>query len=265
MEDRSGALLPFTAHRIEYAPGVWTIPDGGDDPSIAPSTAVVLDQARGDLSRMRILDVGCLEGGYAATFARLGAREVVGLEIRDVNLARCRFLQERLGLSNLSFVKGDAKTMSRDELGVFDLVFASGILYHLDDPFDFVRRCSELTTDMLLLDTHVASLHAYAHRCSRELVAREWQGATYLGRVAIEYERELSREELEVFPWTAYGNQTSFWLTEASLVRLLRNVGFPLISKVFLEPPYKCDEHCPWECRTIFVAKKQWTARPART
>jgi SAM-dependent methyltransferase len=256
-------LLPFTAHRIELEPGVWTIPHGGDDPRLAASTAVVLDQMRGDLEGKRILDVGCLEGGYTVTFARRGAGEVVGVDIRDVNLARCRYLQERLDLTNVRFVKADVRTISRAELGDFDLVFASGILYHLEDPFDFLLRCSELTTDMLLLDTHIASLDSWAHRCSPELIAREWHGLSYLGRVAVEYERELSPEELEAIPWTAYGNTTSFWLTEGSLVTMLRNMGFPLVMKAFLEPPYKCDEGCTWECRSIFVAKKQWTARPA--
>jgi SAM-dependent methyltransferase len=255
--------LPFTAHRVELAPGVWTMPHGGDDPSRAASTAVVLDQMRGGLEGKRVLDLGCLEGGYAVTFARRGAREVVGVEIRDANLERCRFLAQRLGLANVHFVKADVRAISRDELRAFDVVFASGILYHLDDPFDFLLRCSELTTDTLVLDTHIASLHSWGHRCSPELVTREWHGRSYLGRVAVEYERELSPEELETTPWTAYGNPTSFWLTEGSLVTMLRNMGFPLVLKVFVEPPYKCDEGCPWECRSIYVAKKHWTARPA--
>jgi SAM-dependent methyltransferase len=263
VETASDGLLPFTAHRVEVAPGVWTAPPGSDDPLIAASTAVVLDQAGGGLDGMRILDIGCLEGGYTVTFARLGAREAVGLEIRETNLARCRYLQRALDLANVRFVRGDARALPVDELGTFDLVFASGILYHLDDPFGFLAACTELTLQTLVLDTHVASPHAWAHGCLPELTSRDWRGTSYLGRIAVEHERELSPGELEQRPWASYGNLTSFWLTEDSLVRLVRNLGFPLVLKVFLEQPYRCDEGCPWECRTIYVAKKRWTARPA--
>jgi SAM-dependent methyltransferase len=253
-------LLPFTAHRVELSPGVWTIPDGGDDPLLALSTQILVDRAGGTLRGKRVLDIGCLEGGYSAAFARLGAREAVGLEIRDSNLARCRFLKEHLRLENLTFRQGDAKKIARADLGAFDIVFAAGLLYHLDDPFDFLRRAHDVTDDLLLLDTHVAVPHAWGHACADRMSARVWGERSYVGREMYDYPPDLSPEELDKRHWSSHGNPNSFWLTEESLVDVLWDVGFPYVSKVYMKRPYRDPERCTWECRVIVVAKKAWRA-----
>ena len=129
-------LLPFTAHRVELPDGTWTM-EAGDDPLHALSTEIVLREAGGTLAGLRVLDVGCLEGGYTVAFARHGAAEAVGLEVRQTNLQRCALLADELALPAVRFVEGDAKQLDREAHGTFDVVFAAGLLYHLDDPYDF--------------------------------------------------------------------------------------------------------------------------------
>jgi predicted RNA methylase len=41
---------------------------------------VLIDRARESLSGKRVLDLGCLEGGYSVAFAQFGAQEVIGIE-----------------------------------------------------------------------------------------------------------------------------------------------------------------------------------------
>jgi hypothetical protein len=45
---------------------------------------------------LRIADLGCLEGGYAVEFTRMGFSEVVGIEVRKSNFANCMFVKERV-------------------------------------------------------------------------------------------------------------------------------------------------------------------------
>ena len=251
-------LLPFTAHRVELRPGVWTTREG-EDPLGAASTRILIDRAGGSLGGKRVLDVGCLEGGYTVTFARLGARESIGLEVRESNLQRCRFLQEQLGLDNVRFVKQDARTISPQTLGTFDAIFASGLLYHLDEPVDFLCRAHDLTTDLLLLDTHVASPHAWAHACSDRLTSRTWKERSYAGREMYDCPADLTPAQVDRLHWSSYGNAISFWLTEDSLVQALWDVGFPYVSKAYMPRPYHDEEErCTWECRIIVVARKSW-------
>lgn len=121
-------LLPFTAHRIKITEDLWTIPRGGDDPFSALSTRVLVDRAGGSLAGKRILDLGCLEGGYTAAFAQMGAREAIGFEARKMSIERCLLVKRCLNLDNLNFYNEDVKNATRNWLGEFDIIFASGIL-----------------------------------------------------------------------------------------------------------------------------------------
>lgn len=100
-----------------------------------------------------VIDVGCLEGGYAAGFARAGY-DAVGLDARQSNLDRCSVVAEGVDLPNLRFVHGDAREL--EQLGVFDIVFCCGLLYHLDGPVEFLRAASAATKRLLLVHTHFA-------------------------------------------------------------------------------------------------------------
>jgi hypothetical protein len=42
-------------------------------------------------------DLGCLEGGYTVQFARMGL-QALGLEVRDVNIAACWYVQSKTNL-----------------------------------------------------------------------------------------------------------------------------------------------------------------------
>jgi SAM-dependent methyltransferase len=259
LTDLTASLLPFTAHRVEYAPGEWTM-EVGDDALDTLRTRLLVDQAGGSIAGLRILDLGCLEGGYCAAFSRLGAAEVVGVEARPTNIARCEFVKSHAGLENVTFVHADVKEITSQELGCFDATFAAGILYHLDDPYDFLRRVSELTTDLLVLDTHVAQHDSWNHGCSPRLSARTFGGTPYVGRDAFEYDSASSAEAVDELLWAAYGNPTSFWLTEDSLVDMLTAVGFPYVLKARVRRPYYCGLGCTSECRVLLVARKEMRA-----
>ena len=254
MGTESASLLPFTAHRVQLPDGSWTM-EGGADSLTALSTATVIREAGGSLAGLRILDVGCLEGGYTVAFARHGATEVIGLEVRATNLARCALLADELRLPAVRFVQGDAKELSPETHGSFDVVFASGLLYHLDDPYGFLARVQPMTQRFLLLDTHIAHPTAFAHGCSPRLASLERDGRTYVGRVAFEYDSALERPALDQLVWASYGNPTSFWLTEDSLVAMLHDLGFASVSKTFVPRGYRCGEACSWECRAVYVAR----------
>lgn len=251
------SLLPFSAHRIALAEDLWTISDGGEDPQYAPQTKALLEQAGGNLSGKRIIDLGCLEGGYTATFARMGAEKAVGIEARNLNFERCMLVKRCLKLDNLTFYKEDVKNITTEQFGKFDIVFASGILYHLDDPFTFLKNVYDLTLDFALIDTHVAHKDFYAHSCSKKLIQRTFNGNTYTGRVAFEYPEEKGRSgEIENLLWAAYSNPTSFWLTEESLVQMLKDIGFEHVVKVNTPQGYRCHEGCQYQCRIILIASR---------
>src|SRR5262245_12303858 len=127
--------VEFTAHNIRLDNGLLTKPGRGRSMEAYPkfvSAKRILDTVfPGEKSRFRLADLGCLEGGYAVEFARMGF-QVVGLEVRESNIAACHYVKANTNLPNLEFVKDNAWNLAR--YGTFDCVFCSGLLYHLDQP-----------------------------------------------------------------------------------------------------------------------------------
>jgi len=137
-EQELDVSLDFTAHNIRLDSGVFTKPEQGVSMEAYPwfvSAKRILDTVfPGDKSRLRLADLGCLEGGYAVEFARMGF-QVLGLEVRESNIAACRYVKANTDLPNLQFVQDDAWNLAR--YGTFDAIFCCGLLYHLDRPSQF--------------------------------------------------------------------------------------------------------------------------------
>jgi len=231
----------WTAHNLELAPGVWTLPDRPDllssDLSLRSIFQLLSLLYRDPVARLRVADLGCLEGGFSIAFARLGA-EVVGVEVRPQNIEKCLLVKEQLGAERLHFVQADVKSFSRDSFGAFDVTLALGILYHLDDPAGWLQQVAEATRGVLFVDSH------YAPRDEHELAAlnpklgtlgpverRCSSGWEYEGRWFPEFSTEVERES-DGMLWASYSNPRSFWLTKQSLLSAIQRCGFASVLEV---------------------------------
>jgi SAM-dependent methyltransferase len=222
-------LLPFTTYRIRIGDGLWTTPaEDGVDAARDVRTRIVLDLCGGSLTGKTIADLGCNEGGFGVEFARLGAKESVGIEARDVSVQRCELVRKLAGLENLKFIRGDVKEELARWPDSFDIVFASGILYHVADPHKLLSDIFRACREAVLIDTAVASREAPSHWCSEEIVSRTFGGKSYQGRVFPEPDASIRESTL----WAAWSNESSFWLLEDELLSLMRDVGFRDVRKV---------------------------------
>src|SRR5437899_454532 len=109
-------VVEFTAHNIRLDNGVLTKPEVGMLVDAYPwfvSAKRVLDVVfPKERSSFRLADLGCLEGGYAVEFARMGF-QVLGMEVRDSNIAACRYVKANTNLANLQFVQDDVWNIAR--------------------------------------------------------------------------------------------------------------------------------------------------------
>jgi SAM-dependent methyltransferase len=99
-----------------------------------------LFRAAGIAPGMRVLDVGSGAGDVAILVAELVGPEgqVVGVESDRAALHTARGRIQSLGLSNVTLVEGDARTVDLD--GVFDAVVGRLVLMYLADPIAALRR-----------------------------------------------------------------------------------------------------------------------------
>src|SRR5262249_21346959 len=126
----------WTAHCVHLGEGIYTF----DEPQVPQMDSrvrrclqIAADMVMAPLDKIRVLDLGFLEGLFAVEFALHGAG-VVGIEGRDVNLARAQFTKDVLSLDNLELISDDVRSLNRKHFGRYDVILAYGILYHFDAP-----------------------------------------------------------------------------------------------------------------------------------
>ena len=203
-----GTMPEFTAHNVVLPDGTQTKPGHLPTAGTGICQAALRDLAEltaGTPPPVSVADLGCLEGGYAAEFARHGY-DVTGIEARPGNLACSRYVAAALGLPNLKFEQGDVRDVLPGRQ--FDAVFCCGLLYHLDSPAAFLQLLGQVTRRLLILQTRYSLYGATDHEGYRG----HWysEGAAD-GR------------------WSSHGNTRSFWLTRRSLLAATRTAGFPLV------------------------------------
>ena len=105
----------------------------------------------------RFVDVGCMwkvDGAYAFLAVDAGATEVAGV---DLQAATPAFEAEnaRRGMP-VRFVRGDVNERAvTAELGTFDVVFCSGVLYHVPNPLFTLGRLRTIARETLILGTSI--------------------------------------------------------------------------------------------------------------
>lgn len=217
----------WSSHNIQLTPSIFTrdasLPAGC--PALLP---VLRNFTTKPFEELRIVDLACLEGLYGIEFARLGAT-VLGIEGREQNLAKARFVKEALGLDRLTLVHDDVRNLSVDRHGRFDIVFCSGIFYHLDVPdvFHFTRRMAEVCDGFLFLNTHISPAEPGDTLANLgDLTTFSFQGHEYVGRHYPEHAPDSSAETRISNLWASLDNPSSVWFSLDSLRQLLTRSGF---------------------------------------
>jgi ubiquinone/menaquinone biosynthesis C-methylase UbiE len=107
------------------------------------------------LAQIRAIDVGCHEGFYSVALAREGVKSVLGVDVREGNLAKARFVGAALGLTNVEWRQGNCEDLRVEETGEFELCLFLGLLYHLENPMLCLRNISRLTREVCVVETQV--------------------------------------------------------------------------------------------------------------
>lgn len=256
-------LLAPWHHNIKLAEGIYTKYWQDPYPEHEEIMKIVNQSVSGSFEGKRVLDIGCLEG-YFSTECALHGADVLGIDGRLINIKKCEFVKSVLGVENVRFAQDDAMAVTREKYGSSDVVLALGLIYHLEDPFSFLENLSELSHGVVLIDTLVA-LEEPA-----ETIGGDWKpelspleqfthkGKSYTGRRYREFESDATQLGKKLSPTASLENDLSIWLTESSLIQLLRDVGFEQVEKLV----YGKDESLWWadvqrDARVLCLAVKQ--------
>ena len=132
------ASVPNWYHRFEFAPGVVT-------PGVNDSRkALSLLELPGNMSGLRVLDIGARDGFFSFECERRGAKEVVSIDYMPAENTGFPVAAQILG-SSLKLVHDNIYNLTPAKYGRFDVVLCLGLLYHLPDPM----RALDIINDMM--------------------------------------------------------------------------------------------------------------------
>ncbi len=168
----------------------------------------------GSMRRGHLLDLATGHGKFAMIAQELGWR-VTAVDVRT----------KRMPMTpGIEWIAADVRQFPIN--GDYDCVALLGLLYHLElsDQLKLLRRCAGTPT---IVDTHIS-------------LSPDHEEAGYRGH----YFDELAGRTVEQHKHSgtaSWGNLTSFWPDEESLMRMLRDCGF--VDVWPLQPRYQADRN----------------------
>ena len=193
-----------------------------------PREALVARHAAG----RSFADVGCMwsvDGAIAFAAERAGATRVTGVDVMAPTPA---FERRRAQGSSVRFVQGDLHDpVTVEALGVHDVVWCTGVIYHTPHPLDQLMNLRAVTGELLYLGTHTIPevpglpqacvFYPYLPERQRRTFARAyWQPETLAG-IGVPFDDR---------PMYGYAN---FWwgITPSALRAMLRAARFEIVEE----------------------------------
>ncbi len=201
-----------------------------------PRILWVLEQF-GSIEGCDILELGPLEASHTSMLEQHRPASILAIEANRLSFLRCLVVKELLGLKVAKFALGNFAPWLETAEQRFDLVVASGVLYHMADPVRFMDQLSR-RSNSLYLWTHYASdeamppddmrrkafigevevieNHGVAVRCHRRSYWGAWKDKAFCGGLY-----DLHR-----------------WIEKEDILALLKALGFDNIRTAHDEPDH---------------------------
>lgn len=166
----------------------------------------------------KVLELGPLECGHSYMLEKLGASSITSIESNSISYLKCLIVKDIFDL-HLKLLHGDFREYLRDCDERFDIILASGVLYHMVDPVQLLRDICRLT-DVIFLWTHYYSheRHDILHKFDKEPILM------HDCCKAFKYNYFDSSDNTMSF--CGGSKPYAFWLEKEDILDVLKNNGF---------------------------------------
>jgi len=222
--------MPSVQNAIDIFKGEWSseLPLPGyvsgsaklfDDPRVTWAR-----DALGGFSGRRILELGPLEGAHSCMLERFGAAEVLAIESNTRAYLKCLIVKELFRLQRCVFLLGNFMPYLASTQQRFDVIFASGVLYHMMDPVGLLQLVAAHTDEIFLwthyYDTDIIRGNPVLTTKFAEQKTVGSKGDTY------RLHQYLYKESVNWQGFCGGGAPFSCWMEREGILSLLRSEGF---------------------------------------
>ncbi len=224
---------PSAQNLIDLVPG-WVC----SLPSFVPVTAGALGlftdprvdwaiSMLGGVYGRSIIELGPLEGSHTYMLLQAGASKVTAIEANTFCFMKCLIVKELLHLERASFLLGNCVPWLTQDDKHADIVWASGVLYHMTDPVGLLEALSRVA-DTVFLWTHYVSDEEMPEADPRRALIKETCEVRWREHALRLYRR----------PYAVAGSYPGFmggvhsepmWMERSDILLVLNTLGFDRI------------------------------------
>jgi SAM-dependent methyltransferase len=182
------------------------------------------EEVLGSFANWDILELGPLEGGHSYMFQERNANKVISIEANTRAYLKCLCIKEILKLNKVEFKLGDLMCFLENDSKKYDMVFASGVLYHMEDPIKLLKLISRVSE----------RLFVWTHYYDKSVISEIKELSDKFGPVktlefdGMQYEC-ATQSYKQALDWSGFcggPKPTSKWLTRESILNALRRFGY---------------------------------------
>lgn len=182
------------------------------------------EQVFGSFANWNILELGPLEGGHSYMFQHRSVKSVTSIEANTRAFLKCLCIKEVLQLDRVEFQLGDFMQFLETTNSKYDMIFASGVLYHMEEPIKLLDLISRASYKVFLW-THYYDEKTILNNEGLKAKFTPVQSFEYDGN-SYEYSTQSYNESLGWSGFCGGPEPISKWLTRDSIMKALKQFGF---------------------------------------
>ncbi len=203
-----------------------------------------------DFKNFKIIELGPSDGYNTLGMELEGAHDIVSIEANTAAFLRCLILKNAMGL-RAKFLLGDFLKYLDQPTVSADLIYASGVLYHLRDPVEFLVRCGQLTPHLFLWSFYYDAEKVQQHPHERERFAADFNERRSVAGATFTYHRRFYQAELAADPKYQGGPEDyANWLDLVELRQAVGLAGYEIVKVIN-------DEYMGMPAINIFAQRRE--------
>ena len=175
----------------------------------------------GGFAGKKVLELGPLEGGHSYMLQKARAASITAIESNTRAYLKCLCVKELFSLDRVHFSLGDFREFLKTTNEKYEVLLASGVLYHMTDPLTLLADAARVS-DNLVIWTHFYDAAAINNDTLRFESPLKQTHGKFEGIGAKRYYQDALN-------WTGFCGGTrpdAIWLERGTILRFLESLGF---------------------------------------
>lgn len=208
----------------------------------------------GSIEGKKILELGPLEAAHTYMLDQHAPEVIHAIEANKLAFLRCLVVKEILDLKHAKFFLGDFVPWLEKSTIRYDLIIASGVLYHMSDPVRLLELMAE-RSDAIFIWTHYYDAKAMSPDDHRRLAFVGGTETQMFRSVPVHLHNRSYHGAWQSKSFCGGMNDLHRWIEKDDIIAVIRALGFDDVRISGDEP-----NHQNGPCFSIFARRSAKTA-----